>query len=156
VDSLNVCDSRDEARHDYGFSSRLGDLRLFGTARIEDYELPDGTRERVIEGGRAILGEEGFRVVLERGKDLVIVIRTAPSVDVGLLRASGGAVHGLEFAEASIEVEAGGRVLARSTFRPRAGWDEQLLRVPAAAIEGGPTRLRVSGRYASFRYWFYQ
>jgi len=156
VDSLNVCDSRDEARHDYSFSSRLGDLRLFGTARIDAYELPDGGRQRVIDGGRAILGEESFRVAFERGKDLVIVLRTAPSVNVTLLRASGGGVQGIEIAPASITIEAGGRLLTRSTFRPRAGWDEQLLRVPAAAIEGGATRLRVSGRYASFRYWFYQ
>ena len=156
VDSLNVCDSQDEARHDYTFSSRLGDLRLFGTARIDAYQLPGGSREQVIEGGRAILGEESFRVALESGKDLMIVLRTAPSVSVTLLRASGGTVQGLEIAEASLNVEAGGRVLARSTFRPRAGWDEQLLRVPGDAIDGGPTRLRLSGRYTSFRYWFYQ
>jgi hypothetical protein len=156
VDSLNVCDSRDESRHDYSFSSRLGDLRLFGTARIDAYGLPEGRRERVIDGGRAILGEESFRVALSRGKDLVIVLRTAPSVRVTLLRASGGAVHGLEIPEASVTIEGNGRVLTRSTFHPRAGWDEQVLRVPSDAIGGGPTRLRLSGRYASFRYWFYQ
>ncbi len=47
--------------------------------------------------------------------------------------------------------EAGG-----GRWRPRPGFDEWLLRVPAALVRAREARLELRGRYAAFRYWLYQ
>jgi hypothetical protein len=156
VDRLNVCDSRDEASHEYRFASRVGNIRLTGTARIDDYALADGRRERVVDAGRAILGEESFRVRAEAGRDLLIVLRTAHWVQAGTLRASGTGAVRIEFPEAVLSVDTDGTVVADATFRPRPGWDERVVLVPSALLRSAPTRLRVRGRFASFYYWFFQ
>ena len=155
VDRLNVCDTWDEAAHGYTFSSHLGNLVLNGTPRIDSYQLAAGP-ERVIDAGRAILGYEAFNVRAAPGRDLVVVMRTAPSTEVKLLRPGGLTGGNLAFAEAGLLLTAGGRPIGRFQFRPRAGWDEQVLRVPAAAVSEPSLRLEIRGRYASFYYWFYQ
>ena len=38
----------------------------------------------------------------------------------------------------------------------RDGWNEHVFRVPASAVADGSTTLELSGRYASYRFWFYQ
>jgi len=54
TDRLNVCDARDEESHAYRFRSRLGDLRLRGTARVASYEADGEAAVEVIDGGRAM------------------------------------------------------------------------------------------------------
>jgi hypothetical protein len=154
VDRLNVGDSRDEAAHDYGFRSRLGDLNLAGTVRVDSYPGPPA--ERVMDAGRAILGHESFTLRAARGRDLVLVMRTAASVNANVYRASGNGSYGLELAEAGLTIEAEGQSAGRFAFRPRPGWDEQVLRIPGSLLGEGRTRLRLSGRYASFFYWAFQ
>jgi hypothetical protein len=152
VDRLNVCDPRDEASHGYSMHSMLGNLRLHGTARIAVY--PDG--HTLVDGGRAILGSEEFRVRTEPGRDLVMVLRTAPGVGANVMRASGNRQVGIEFAEAGLVVRADGEVATRATFRPRPGWDEVVVRIPRGVIRKAETTLAVHGRYAAFQYWFFQ
>ena len=41
-------------------------------------------------------------------------------------------------------------------LRTRPGWDEQVFRITADQVQEGRTRLQLSGRYASFYYWFFQ
>jgi len=156
VDHLNICDSRDEALHKYTYRSQVGGLRLRGTARIATYELGEGTKEVVIDAGRAILGSESFSVRASPGKDLTVVMRTAEEVSATILRAIGGASVGVDIAEATLSVEAAGRHVARLSFRPRKGWDEIVFRIPGGLIHESTTEIRLAGHYASFYYWFYQ
>jgi hypothetical protein len=155
VDRINVCDSADEAAHAYRFDSRLGNLRLNGTARVDRYAV-EGAGEVVADGGRAILGQESFRVRTRKDADLVVVMRTASSVNANVMRASGSGQFGVEIAEAGIVVDTGGQVSARVAFRPRPGWDERSFRVPGRFLGDGATTMTLSGRYASFFYWFFQ
>jgi hypothetical protein len=156
VDRLNVCDARDEQAHEYTWSSRVGDLRLNGTARIDAYPRGGGPGEVVADGGRAILGRESFRVRTARGRDLTIVLRTARAMNVAVLRAGSAGQFGLEFPEESLEVLADGKPAVRGTLRPRPGWDEWVIRVRGDLLGEGRTALTLSGRYSSFYYWFYQ
>ena len=156
VDRLNVCDPGDEESHDYDFASSRGNLRLTGTARIDRYTLGGTELEVVADGGRAILGHEAFSVRAEKGKDLVVVMRTAAQVRANVLRAGGSAPFDIAFAEAGMIVQSAGITTARIQFRPRDGWDEYLFRIPGGFLKEGRTRLTLSGRYASFFYWFYQ
>lgn len=152
VDRLNVCDSRDEAAHRYEFRSSVGGLRLFGTPRIASY----ASGEKVADAGRVILGEESFRVRTHAGRDLLIVMRTADSASAGILQASGAGQFPVEFPEAGIILRIAGRTVGRIGFHPRAGWDEQVFRITADRVEEGSTALTLSGRYASYYYWFFQ
>jgi len=156
VDRLNVCDARDEESHDYRFESHLGGLPLNGTARIDTYGQPDGPPEVVMDGGRAILGRESFSVATRGGKDLVVILRTARAMGVNVLRASGTGQYPLELSEAGFVVEADGQTVQRARFQPREGWEEYSFRVPSASVKEGRTALVLSGRYASFYYWFFQ
>jgi len=157
VDRLNVCDARAEAAHGYRYRSRLGDILLHGAVRIDAYTAPGpASGEIVADGGRAILGEESFRVRCQRGRDLVVVMRTAASARAAVMRASGSGIYGLEIPEVGIAVRAGGELSARLTFRPRPGWDERVFRIPGGFLGDGQTELTISGRFASFYYWFFQ
>ncbi len=155
VDRLNVCDARDEAAHQYAFRSELAGVPLWGTARIASYVL-GGREERVIDAGRAILGEESFFVDDEPGRDMLIVLRTAPAIDAITRRASGTRAIGIGLPEAQVSVGVDGAPVVRATFHPREGWDEAVLSIPGSALTARRTRLRFSGRYASFQYWFFQ
>jgi len=156
VDRLNVCDSADEASHAYSFESRLGNLRLHGTARVATYASPDIPAEKVIDGGRVIMGHESFDIRTRPGRDLVAVLRTAAEASAVVYRAAGNGVLPLEIAEAGISLKVDGEDVARLGFHPRAGWDEAVLRVPGGAIRHERSRLTLSGRYAAYYYWFYQ
>ena len=156
VDRLNVCDSRDEADHGYSFRSGLGGLRLFGAPRVAAYSLGDAPEERVADAGRVIIGEESFVVRTPQKHDLFIVMRTASSATAGVLRAAGAGQVPMEIPEAGVVLRVEGKTVGRVTFRPRPGWDEEVLRVTADRVQEGHTRVQLSGRYASFYYWFYQ
>lgn len=153
VDRLNVCDSREESAHDYSFRSSAGAFRLWGTVRMDAYA---GAEAPVADGGRPILGHESFRVSAQPGRDLLVVLRTAPAVDANLLRVSGPQRVGVEFPEAVLMVAVDGQVVVRDTIRTQPGWNERALLITGNLIRSASPRLEVSGRYASFQYWFFQ
>jgi hypothetical protein len=154
VDRLNVCDSREEAAHEYRYSSHLGNLALGGAVRVDTYgSSPPGA---VMDAGRMILGRESFRVRSQGGRPLVVVMRTAASADAAVLRAGSAALHTLEVPEAAVVVSVQGQVALRSTFRPGPGWNEWVLHIPAGLVQEGATRLELQGRYAAFSYWCFQ
>jgi hypothetical protein len=156
VDRLNVCDSRDEAAHGYSFRSGLGGLRLFGAPRVAAYVSAGVDGERVADAGRLIIGEESFLVRTPARRDLIVVLRTADTATAGVLRASGSGQVPMEIPEAGIVLRVDGKSVGRLTFRPRPGWDEQVFRITADRVQAGRTRLELSGRYASYFYWFFQ
>jgi hypothetical protein len=156
VDRLNVCDALAEREHRYGHNSHLGSTPLHGSARIDAYPGSEGAARIVADGGRAILGAEWFEIRADRGRDLVAVMRTAPWVAANTMRAAGAGQIRIDIPEATIGVETEGRMAARLKFQPSAGWHEQVFRIPGAFLGEGRTRLRLSGRFASFHYWFYQ
>ena len=133
VDRLNVCDPQDEQRHGYAFRSRAGHLRLYGAARMAEYDLAP-ERLPVIDGGRAILGWERFRIRAEPGRDLTIVLRTAPDVAANVMRATGSGVFPVGLSEAGLALQVDGQDAGRFSFRPRAEWDEQRFVVPGALL----------------------
>jgi hypothetical protein len=110
----------------------------------------------VIDAGRAILGEESFRVRCDPAKELVLVMRTAADASANVRGTEGTGRRTIEFPQAGLILEVNGTPVARSTFQPSEGWEELVLRVPAAALTGPEAAIRVSGRYASFHYWFFQ
>jgi hypothetical protein len=155
VGRLNVCDRQDEAAHDYRYRSRRGDLELGGFVRIDDYRLPSGT-VTVADGGRAILGEETFRVDTRAGRPLFVVLRSHLEAEARALRAQGGLVASLEIPTARLVVRAGGREVGRLELSNGPGWNEHVFEVPGNAVADGATELHLVGQYTSFRYWFFQ
>ena len=153
VDRLNVCDSREESDHAYSFQSSAGAFHLWGAVRVDGYEEAAAP---IADGGRAILGRESFRISAQEGRDLLVVLRTAPAIDANLLQTGGPRRVGIEFPEAVLSLSLDGQHALRDTFRTQAGWNERALRIPGNLVHGSRPRLEVSGRYASFQYWFYQ
>jgi hypothetical protein len=153
VDRLNVCDSREESAHEYSFGSSAGAFRLWGTARMDAYP---GAEAPIADGGRAILGHETFRVSAQAGRDLLIVLRTAPAIDANLLQVSGPRRVGIEFPEAVLAVAIDGHTAARRTFRTQPGWNEHAVLITGDLVRSARPRLEMRGRYASFQYWAYQ
>ncbi len=151
IDRLNVGDLRDEAAHEYRCLSRLGDLQLFAGVRVE----PDAGGAALADAGRPVLGSESFRLRHAPG-DLILVLRTAPSLQAPVWRASGATLHALAFDRVRLAVVAGGREALRVEFEPRRAWDERAFRIPAALLHDGATRFELRGRFASFRYWAFQ
>jgi hypothetical protein len=157
VDHLNICDGQDEERHGYGHSSRLGNVALHGTVRIDTYppQSAAAPSTTVADAGRMILGRESFRVKASPGRDLVMVLRTAGSAQVGVLGAATSGTFELEVPEAGIQVTASGEVVGRISFRPVPGWNEVVFRIPARLVRGDNTLL-LQGQYTSYFYWFFQ
>jgi hypothetical protein len=153
VDALNVGDSRDEREHDYSVRSRIGNLGLNGTVHAASYE---GSGERVVDGGRAVIGSETFVVNARRGKDLVVVMRTTTSPDIKTMRTRGAATYALAIPEGAIAVRVEGTAHRELRIQPRPGWDEYAFRIDGSALGAAQTRLELHGRYASFYYWFFQ
>jgi hypothetical protein len=157
VDHLNVCDGQEEERHGYDHSSHLGNVALHGTVRIDTYPPESGvpSTSTVADAGRMILGRESFRVKASPARDLVMVLRTAGSAQVGVMRAATAGTFELEVPEANVEVTASGQVVGRISFRPVPGWNEVVFRIPARLVKGDDT-LVLRGRYTSYYYWFFQ
>jgi hypothetical protein len=152
VDRLDVCDARDESDHGYRYDSRRGELVLAGAVGIG----PVDGGVLLADAGRLIVGGESFRVRTHGGRAVVVVLRSRSPVGVRSLRAQGGLAVPVDVAGMGIVVRAGGREVARLALANRPGWNEHVFRVPADAVSEGPTELTLSGRYASFHYWFYQ
>jgi hypothetical protein len=47
-------------------------------------------------------------------------------------------------------------VVSRPAIRPGPGWHEAVLRVPGSLLRTERAHLELTGRYASFCYWFFQ
>jgi hypothetical protein len=158
TDRLNVCDQKDERAHGYRYSSRLGNLALNGTVRIDSYpEGPDpGGPPVVADAGRMIIGWESFLVRTRADRDLVLVMRTAGSAQAAVWRAGGSGMLELEVPEAAIAVFAGQEPAARIGLRPEPGWNETVIKIPAQLLAEGHTPLLLKGKYASYFYWFFQ
>ena len=157
VDRLNVCDGPDEAAHGYEAESSAGNVRLSGAARVDEYAGADGAGAlRVADAGRVVRGGERFTIATHPGRDLLIVSRTASSARAIVWTASGPAAYDLDFPEAVVSLRVNGQPAGTAAFRPRPGWDEMVFKVEAARIVGPRTALDLRGRYAAFRYWFYQ
>jgi hypothetical protein len=155
VDRLNVCDTRDEEAHAYSCRSRVGDVALHGAVRVDAYR--GAAPEPLADGGRVVLGSESFVVRgTAAGRDLVVVLRTAPAHDAGVFRTVGRALQPFELPELGIRLFAGEREAGAWSARPREGWEEVVLRVPGPLVTAPTTRLTLRGRYASFYFWFYQ
>jgi hypothetical protein len=153
VDRLDVCDSRDERAHGYSYDSRRGELLLAGSVSLDAVPGTDGM---LADGGRLIVGEESFRVRTRPGRDLVIVLRTHRVVVAQAMTAQGSLAVPVELSELGLAVRANGDLAARFTIPNGPGWNEHVLRIPAARVRSATTELALSGRYAAFRYWFYQ
>jgi hypothetical protein len=153
VDRLNVCDSREESAHEYSFGSSAGAFRLWGTARMDAYP---GAEAPIADGGRAILGHETFRISVQAGRDLLLVMRTAPALDANLLQVSGPRRVGIEFPEAVLSVAIDGQTVGRETFRTQPGWNEHAILITGNLVRSARPRLEMRGRYASFQYWAFQ
>jgi hypothetical protein len=153
VDRLDVGDPSDEAAHAYAVHSRVGTAPVGATVAFGP--APDGSA--IADGGRVVLGGESFTVHATRaGRDLVVVMRTRAPADARLLRARGATTTTFALPEVTVTVTAGGRGVGSFGLSNADGWNEHVLRVPAVAVSEGSTRLEISGRYASYRYWFYQ
>jgi hypothetical protein len=157
MDALNVCDVSDEVAHGYAFRSELGGQLLTGAVHDDVYSSAASTTpERVLDGGRMILGEERFRIRATAGKDLLIVMRTVAAMEVNVLRSEAGGKARLEVLEPVLSVELNGVPAGRFGFRVGPGWSERAIRVPGSLVTRERSELRLSGRYASFYYWIYQ
>ncbi len=152
VDRLNLADVADEERHEYRNETRFGDLRLFASARV----APGADGRLLADAGRVVLGEESFVLAVTSGRDLLLVLRTAPEASARLMRASGSREVALAFDEAFIDLRVGGQAVTQKRFRPAVGWDEVVFTIPADAVRVPRLALRLAGRYASFRYWAFQ
>jgi len=154
VDCLNVCDAVDEAAHGYRFESRLGDIPLGGSVEIDT--VSPGSDRWLADAGRLIVGGESFRLRSTAGQDLVLVMRSHGSITVRAMRASGAGAVALDVAEDGIVLRASGQPVLRASLADTPGWNEHVLRVPAALVGSGSTQLELRGRYGSFHYWAYQ
>jgi hypothetical protein len=156
VDRLDVGEPADEAAHAYSVDSRVGDAPLAATVAIEPAHTRAGDVP-IADGGRLVLGGESFRVRHTRaGRDLVVVMRTRTPVETSVVRASGSTTITFDVREAGLVVLAGGTKIGPLRLANVEGWNEHVIRVPASAVADGSTELTLSGRYASYRYWFYQ
>ncbi|HET8645434.1 MAG TPA: hypothetical protein VFO85_08105, partial [Vicinamibacteria bacterium] len=104
----------------------------------------------------AVFGWERFTVRSQAGREMVMVMRTASALEAIVLRPGSGQAVGIDIALGAADLSIDGRPLGRVTIGARPGWDEVVLRVPAAAVTGAASRLELKGRYAAFRYWIYQ
>ena len=140
VDRLNVCDARDEAAHGYRLASRLGDLPLGATVRVADYAVG---RPRSPTRAAPSWATRPSTVRTIPGRDLVVVLRTAPAMDAAVLRLGGGPVVGLALPPGRLHRAAWtGNRRGRVRRRAGGGWDEWVLRVPGPRSSGGPHAAR--------------
>jgi hypothetical protein len=154
IDRLDVGNPADETAHAYAVDSRVGDLPIGATVAIAPLG-PDGPP--MADAGRLVLGGESLRVWNTRaGRDLVVVVRTRTPTGARFLRMSGSTETTVRLPTTVMTVRAGGRVVAQVRAPNAEGWSEHVVRVPAAAVSEGATNLDLTGRYASYRFWFYQ
>lgn len=141
VDSLDVADMRDEAKHAYRIYTE-GPPHVPGTMFEE--ELSAGTKEKILEAGRITGGGEEFTVTgLVPGADLKIVRRV------------------YDFPESVQKVTVDGSDAGEwKEKRTDKLYYEQEFTVSGALIKGTKARVKLEeksvNRYNAFHYWFLQ
>jgi len=143
VDRLNVGWPPDEAAHAYVVHS--AQWNVYAPAILRQAPLPGAPGRLLTDSGRNITGDQEFTIATHPGQPLRIVDRHLAEVPQRVQVAVDG-------------VDVG------TWFWPAApGWDETTFLVPAAAIRGSHTRLRLTlqpdGSFTplrAFYYWFYQ
>jgi hypothetical protein len=158
VDQINVTDVADEAAHGYRYSSRVGDLRLQGAVHVAPYARPDGGGEvKMMDGGRAIVGSESFRVCgVRAGRDLLMVQRSTATTEVNVVKPAGRSKSALSIQEAFVDVTVDGGSGQRTRYRSEPEWHEQVFRLSGATLQPPCATIGLRGRYSSFHYWFFQ
>jgi hypothetical protein len=147
IDSLNIADLADEARHNY----RQFDFVPRGKVPVTVLrELSYAADDQIslVDGGRTILGAEEFTIATQAGKTLKVVLRTDAAVPV------------------TLRVYINDQYVKDWSYSEEGGaWVEPYFMVPGSLVQGNITRLRLElidnlltspPRYASFHYWFYQ
>jgi integrase/recombinase XerC len=66
------------------------------------------------------------------------------------------ATSGVPDCASVLSIAIDGQTAVRETFRTQPGWNEHAVRITGNLVRGPRPRLEVSGRYASFQYWFFQ
>ncbi|HSB35491.1 MAG TPA: hypothetical protein VLH41_01360, partial [Thermoanaerobaculia bacterium] len=134
VDSLNVADVEDEARHRRRFEARRPGV--FGSNRLVVASCGPGVT--AADGVRGVPGAEVFEMEVPEPAALRLVLRTA-------------------FARGPIEVEVGGvRIGALAVPGDPSRWTETILEIPAENVRSGRNRFRASGEFQSARYWLFR
>jgi|GEM_PF-1593711 len=158
VDSLNVTDPLDEKEHRYRSYSAVGTRRLFAALKLDKYQgAGRGEGTEVADGGRLIMGYEEMEISTpSRTDDLFVVVRTHPEPSARLRHPEGERRLDLALPQSSMRftTSLGRTEWLRTPLQP--GWNEIILRVPAALLESPRTRLRIDGQYAAFWYGFFQ
>lgn len=144
VDSLDIADLEDEARHKY-WQQDLIPRGPGGLTILREYSVAGRPEIVVVDGGRTVLGLEEFNVRTRGGRDLKLVMRTDA------------------FFDTSLSVFANGRLAGTwDYFLQRDAWVEPSFVIPGKFVSEGVTRVRLvleskTGQdYAPFYYWFYQ
>ena len=134
VDSLNVADVEDEARHRRRFESRRPGV--FGSNRLAVAACGPGMT--AADGARGVPGAEVFEMEVPEPAALRLVLRAA-------------------FARGPVEIEVDGvRVGAVAVGTDPSQWTEAVLEIPRENVRRGRNRFRASGEFLSARYWLYR
>lgn len=147
ADSVNVADVQDEASHDYAWHSVNGAAAFATEVYQFNYATchspSDNAVCQVIDGGRRIDGWETFTLATQPGQPAILVTRMQS-------RQSG-----------TLEIEVDGVPLATRWLPALPGqWYEMVTWIPASAITGEQTRIRVTPEgtltYMPYFHWLWQ
>ena len=143
VDRLNVGWLDDEAAH--GYVVRGAQWNVYAPTIVRQAALPTPPGHTLSDSGRSVTGYQEFTVRTQAGKDLRIVDRHLTTVAQRL------------------RVGVNGRDVGVWFWPPAPGWAETSFLVPAAAVTGAQTRVRLTllpdptfAPLQAFYYWFYQ
>ena len=157
VDALNVADPIDERSHEYQFSSSVGTRNLFAALKVDKYQgAGRNAGTEVADGGRVILGSEDMTFATPHPGDFWLIMRTHAAPSARVRHPTGESRTDLSMPESVLRVTTSrGRTdWFRTALEP--GWNEVILRIPAALVEGPLTRVHIEGRYAAYWYSVFQ
>jgi hypothetical protein len=147
VDSLNVAELADEARHNYHQFDFVPRGKVAVTV-LRELSYAEDDQISMVDGGRIILGGEEFTIATQPGKSLKVVLRTDAAVPI------------------TLRVYINDKYVKDWSYPKEPGaWVEPYFIVPGSLVPGNFTRLRLEladnyltspPRYAPFYYWFYQ
>jgi len=142
VDSLNVADLADEARHGYVWKD--GTLAPGYATELYEMRYRDCTGAcTALDGGRVITGSEAFTIKTQPGKALLWIIRVHPREAAELAIYADDQPIGTKIQPGDL----GGK------------WIDIPILVRGDLVKNTQTRLRVevrSGTYMPYQQWFYQ
>ena len=133
----------DEAAH--GYVVRGAQWNVYAPTIVRQAALPAPPGGALSDSGRSVTGYQEFTVQTQAGKDLRIVDRHLTAVAQRLRVSVNGRDAGVWF------------------WPPAPGWAETSFLIPAAAVTGAQTRVRLTllpdptfAPLQAFYYWFYQ